>query len=705
MLAEDPALLASFLDESLESLGGLEARMVDLDSAQDVRAEIEAIFRPVHTLKGNAPFFGFMEIQRLAHNLETVLDHLRKGLLVRSQAITDVLFAGLDGLRGCVDRIRAGEPEVVDSSAFSALVDRLALYGNNAPSSDPWSRVFANLADIEKNADQFDPITQSQLSKVRLDLTTLRGVSSAVPAAQHSNDRVSAIRQRLGKPLDTTLDAASAEAVVADLKVIRATCQDVEHGKLIDNTLETCRIFIDSVGFDDMMRKSVLELLDNVSHAPTAVATGTTGTPTTSGSALSPSTDVGSERRSRQASESHAKSMRVSEAAVDGFLVHVGEMQVISDRFEYLQQRMTASAIDPILTRDMRQAVTSFSILSTALQRSIMEVRQVPVRSLLQKAPRLARDIAKAKGKDIAVVTHGEATELDKGRIDLLDGPLTHLVRNCADHGIETPEKRRLANKPERGTITLSASVRDGWFHLDISDDGAGLDLDAIRRKGESLGLLKPGVLMDEQTVVDLIFASGLSTAAAVTDVSGRGVGMDVVKQQIKEVGGSVTVVTTRGKGTAFSLKIPSAVSTQIISAFLIRDGTAIFALPLDVVRELFVDQQAPCNVISGVIVRHDLMLPVAPLGQILGQMSTVDETQDRRRVFVTIEFNGRNVAVTVDEMLGVRRLVIRPLTGVTADASQLPFQGAALLGDGQLALVVDPGRLLQRMNSHNAHG
>lgn len=210
---------------------------------------------------------------------------------------------------------------------------------------------------------------------------------------------------------------------------------------------------------------------------------------------------------------------------------------------------------------------------------------------------------------------------------------------------------------------------------------------------------------MDEQTIVDLIFASGLSTATAVTDVSGRGVGMDVVKQQIKEVGGSVTVVTTRGKGTTFSLKIPSAVSTQIISAFLIRDGTAIFALPLDVVRELFVDQQAPCNVISGVIVRNDLMLPVAPLGQILGQMSTADEAQDRRRVFVTIEFNGRNVAVTVDEMLGVRRLVIRPLTGVTADASQLPFQGAALLGDGQLALVVDPGRLLQRMNSHNAHG
>lgn len=699
MLAEDPALLASFLDESLESLGGLEARMVDLDSAQDVRAEIEAIFRPVHTLKGNAPFFGFMEIQRLAHNLETVLDHLRKGILTRSQAITDVLFAGLDGLRGCVDRIRAGEPEVVDSAAFSALVDRLALFGNNAPSSDPWSRVFANLADIEKNADQLDPITQSQLSKVRLDLTTLRGGSSTVPASQHSNDRVSAIRQRLSKPLDTTLDAASAEAVVADLKAIRAACQDAEQAKLLDNTLETCRIFIDSVGFDDMMRKSVLELLDTVSHAPTAVA------PTASDSALSPTTDVGSERRSRPTSESHAKSMRVSEAAVDGFLVHVGEMQVISDRFEYLQQRMTASAIDPILTRDMRQAVTSFSILSTDLQRSIMEVRQVPVRSLLQKAPRLARDIAKAKGKDIAVVTHGEATELDKGRIDLLDGPLTHLVRNCADHGIETPEKRRLANKPERGTITLSASVKDGWFHLDISDDGAGLDLDAIRRKGESLGLLKPGVLMDEQTIVDLIFASGLSTATAVTDVSGRGVGMDVVKQQIKEVGGSVTVVTTRGKGTTFSLKIPSAVSTQIISAFLIRDGTAVFALPLDVVRELFVDQQAPCNVISGVIVRNDLMLPVAPLGQILGQMSTADEAQDRRRVFVTIEFNGRNVAVTVDEMLGVRRLVIRPLTGVTTDASQLPFQGAALLGDGQLALVVDPGRLLQRMNSHNAHG
>lgn len=686
MLGEDPALLAAFLDESRESLDGLESRLIELDSAPDLRAEVDAVFRPVHTLKGNAPFFGLMEIQRLAHALETVLDHLRKGRLNRSQAITDALLAGLDGLRGCIERIAAGQPEVADPAVFAALVDRLIAVADDTTANDPWAKVFADLAEIERHEDQFDPATVAQIARLRHSLTALR---SAPPKAQTPNttsirtDPVGALRQRLAKPVTTPLDDQAAAAVLAGLREVKAGITDAAHATLIDQTLAKAQESISGSGFDDEIRRRILDCLDQVGQAPTALE-----------GPLQPRTNEPvSERRTRPDSESHGKSMRVSEAAVDGFLAHVGELLVIGDQLEHLQRRLTASEAELGLARDMRQAVASFSALSTELQRSIMAVRRVPVRALFQKAPLLVRDIAQATGKDIAVVLNGEMEEVDKGRLDLLDGPLTHLVRNCADHGVELPAARLAAGKPGRGTITLTAGSDDGWFTLEISDDGKGLNLEAIRRKGESLGLLQPGAVLDEPAIIDLIFASGLSTADKITGVSGRGVGMDVVKRQIEEAGGSISVTTNAGQGTVFRLRLPSAVSTQIIPAFLVRDGGGIFALPLDLVRESFVDPKAEVTNGTGVVIRHGSVLPVAPLGRVLGQATAAT---DQRRTFVTVAWNKTTVAVSVDETMGVHRLVIRPLSGISKGDLDGRFQGAALLGDGALALVVDPDRLLQ---------
>jgi two-component system chemotaxis sensor kinase CheA len=297
----------------------------------------------------------------------------------------------------------------------------------------------------------------------------------------------------------------------------------------------------------------------------------------------------------------------------------------------------------------------------------------------------------------MVVVLQGEETEVDKGRGDLLDAPLTHLVRNCADHGIEMPEEREKAGKPARGTITLKASADESWFTLEVSDDGRGLNLEAIRKKGESLGLIKAGESLSEQVLIDLIFASGLSTAQKVTDVSGRGVGMDVVKRQIQEAGGTVCVTTQTGKGTTFCLRVPSAVSTQIIQAFLVRDDDGIYALPMEIVRESFVDEKASSGI--GVVTRHGQVLPVAPLGTLMGSSTSADAG---RRTFVTLERLGLTLAVSVDETLGVRRLVICPLRGLCADDSENLFQGAALMGDGRMALVVDPDHLFRLLRQES---
>jgi two-component system chemotaxis sensor kinase CheA len=714
MLADDPALLTAFLDESQESLDGLETGLIDLDQAQDHRAQIDAIFRPVHTLKGNAPFFGFMQVQRLAHALETVLDHLRKDHLDCTPAVIDGLLAGLDGLRACIARIRAGGAEVVETARFAALVDRLAALAQGPSHADPWRRVAADLAVLARHEDQFEPELRAIVIRMRQDVAVLTG-GAEVNAPHGPADPAFAIRRRLAQPVTSVLDAVTAEAVIADLRALRAACRDSAHGKILDDTIATCQTFTDSVGFDDMVRQHVLDHLDQIAPiepSPTDVGTSrrsssevalepiTTATATTTGDVDRTATRTGSsnERRPRQTgSGGHAKSMRVSEAAVDGFLAYVGELLVIGDQLDYLQRRLTATSLDQPVARDMHQAVASFGALSSELQRSIMAVRRVPVRTLLQKAPRLARDIAQAAGKDIAVELAGETTEVDKSRLDLLDAPLTHLVRNCADHGIERPERRTAAGKPARGTIRITASSDAGWFLLDIADDGAGLDLAAIRRKGEALGMIAPGVPLDERDIIDLIFASGLSTAATISDVSGRGVGMDVVKRQIQDAGGCISVTTVAGQGTTFRLRLPSAVTTQIVSAFLVRDGGGVFALPLDLVRESFAaadTANAHGRDGSSVVLRHGTLLPVAPLGRILGQTTAPPPTTDQRRTIVTVERNGRLQGLSVDATLGVRRLVIRPLKGIVDGDLDGRFRGAALLGDGQLALVVDPERL-----------
>jgi len=317
------------------------------------------------------------------------------------------------------------------------------------------------------------------------------------------------------------------------------------------------------------------------------------------------------------------------------------------------------------------------------------------VRTLLQKAPRLVRDIASAAGKQIEVVLEGESVEVDKSRLDLLEGPLTHIVRNSSDHGIEPPAERLAAGKSAQGTITLRAESSEGWFSLAISDDGRGLDLDAIRRKGESLGLVRPGEVLTEQTIIDLIFSSGLSTAERVSDVSGRGVGMDVVRRAIAETGGDIGIYTERGKGTTVTLRVPSAVATQIIRTYLVQEGDGIFGIPLDRVRECFaLDQQEERRTRTEMVRRHEQVLPLVALGQTLESRPATGLNGSSRRILVQVERRGRPLVLSVDGILGVRQVVVRPMTGLSKQQETRQYLGAALLGDGRLALVLDLDQL-----------
>jgi two-component system chemotaxis sensor kinase CheA len=685
-LTADPELLAGFLDESQESLAGLDVRFVELERNPSNLAVIDAIFRPVHSLKGNAAFFGFIALKQLAHDLENVLDHLRKGRMAADRATIDLLLAGLDGLKGLVAGLKADVKDPADPQAYDDLLARLRTV---AITADGGSGVLADLSLVEAAAAHFPDDARAALARIRSALSKQSGAASqpasgplaeltaiidAVAAGQANDERNATV-------------PALIERMMADAPA--------ENRPILAEMLEGFNAFFPAMGFDPMLVAYLRERIPKL-------AAGGSGSRPRSETASRPRSESTTRPRSEggtsrvgdnRALEAGPKTMRVPESTVDAFLEQVGELVVIGDMYGHLHKRLSLAPESRGMARDLRRANETFSAVSNKLQRGIMALRQVPIRPLLNKVPRLVRDVASARGKDIAVRLEGEDLLVDKTIVELLDAPLTHIARNAADHGIETPERRLATGKPAQGTVVVSATASDRWVTISIVDDGGGINLDGIRAKGEAMGMIAPGAPITEQDIIDLIFAPGVSTAAEVTDISGRGVGMDVVKRAVDESGGSIQVTTERGKGARFLIRVPKGVTTQIMPGYLIRIGGRPFAIPLDRVLETFKAVPSDFSPVIGqghCIERRGELLTVVSADEILHDRP--HDWQARSHVLVAVSANRRKLAVAVDGVLGVQKVVLRQMQGLPGGDDMVA--GSALLGDGSLALVLDVDRL-----------
>ena len=703
----DPELLAAFFDETGETLQKVAVLFVELERAPNNLTIVEAIFRPVHSLKGNSAFFGFLGIKRLAHDMETVLDHVRKGRLVVTPTVITTLLAGLDGLQGMVDRLMNGGVEVDDQAALDALIarQRQAAASAEGEGADPLRQSVSTVESwLTRQADGLDPSVAGALNAVLLHVRTSLGI--AVGATQAKPPELHAVLAELRTLTEASFtsdpDGATVDRMGALIASLGAQAAD-EAGRAACRELhDAWRTCIGAAGFNEILRDFLAQQVEVLATMPgfvlggEAVASPAPATPTTA-VAIEPKQDVRSEAFRKGDGKSEAKSVRVPESRIDTFLRYVGELLVIGDMFNHLQTRVRALAGGGTLPRDFRRVNDTFAQLSTKLQVAIMSIRKVPIRSHMTKVPRIVRDVALAKGKEIAVELRGEDVEIDKSLVELIDAPLTHMARNAADHGIETPERRIAAGKPREGRVLISVEETSRAVVLTVSDDGAGLNLERIRAKGESLGLIAPGVEMTEKDLINLIFASGLSTAEVVSDVSGRGVGMDVVKRMIDEAGGTIQITTKVGKGTEFRLSLPKGVTTQIASAFLVRAGGNLLALPLERVRETFLRRGANISRLPGsregdssaeLLLRHDEALPLLSLANALGLSMGADDA-----TIVTIDSNGQRIALAVREVIGVRKLVVRSLDGLPE--SDGLYLGGAMMGDGAVALLVNPDALL----------
>jgi two-component system, chemotaxis family, sensor kinase CheA len=644
----DPALLAEFIDESSDMLASTDALFMELEARPDDLDIVQAIFRPVHSIKGNSAFFGFGKIKVLAHEAETLLDKIRKRSLTVTPALISVLLKATDGLKAMLERARCGEPEVDDDQAFNALVTEVRAAATSERPSD--AAVIAGAIDrigrVRKRLRSSDPDLKAELDEVSGMLEGL----APVPPKKHGQTAgeppsARALRELLATPIESKASEQTVAATGAALAELSALAATEEARAAVAEMTDTFDTFMASVGFDNLLRELLAEKLGSLSKP------GSWQTP--------PPGDTPAERPAQAAKDPGAhveqiKTMRVSEAHIDTFLSYVGELLVVGDMFNHLQGRLASGHSDNGLVSQFRRINETFAALSQNLQRSIMSIRKVPVGVLLKRAPRLVRDVAAKSGKEILVVTEGEEVEADKSLVDLLDAPLTHMARNAADHGIEPPDEREAAGKPRQGTVWLRAEETDTSILLTVRDDGKGIDREALREKAVGMGLVKPGQPLTEDEVIRLLFSSGVSTAKSITDVSGRGVGMDVVRRMVEDANGQIRITSEPGKGSVFSIQLPKSVTTQIMDGFLVETGENCYVLPMDRIRETM--KVARNDLLSvkgkGMCIRHhDMLLPVVDLREAL-RLDPPDEVPEDV-LLVTVNSRTTGFALAIDAVRG----------------------------------------------------
>lgn len=683
---------ATFFEESFENVETLESALLSLDP-QAVDAEvINTVFRAAHSIKGGAGTFGFAEVANFTHLLETLLDDMRSGCRTVSAADTEVLLTSTDALRELLEAARGG------NAANAVLVADRRQALEAALRQRPAMDVAPDAAVAQEAAVPFVP----HRWQIRF---------APRPGLFHSgNDPLRILRalSRLGTlnveaelPEALTLAGADPEEArlcwrltlesAADLEEIREVFAWVEDEaeieihplaeSLAENPAPDGRAgsgSSDAVTPDTASQKPALTLIEGGLSAKAAAVPP-------------PSSSAGTSRRSGPESSA---SIRVSTEKIDSLINLVGELVITQSMLAE-----QAGALDPVQCEKLLAGLEQLSRNTRQMQESVMSIRMLPMDFVFSRFPRLVHDLAVKLGKDVRLETHGSDTELDKSVIEKISDPLTHLVRNALDHGIESQEQRLAAGKPAQGCITLAAAHRGGNIVIEIRDDGHGLDRERILAKAHERGLPAHEGMGDAE-VWQLIFAPGFSTADVVTDVSGRGVGMDVVKKNILALGGTVDLHSQAGLGTTISIRLP--LTLAILDGMSIRVGSDTFIVPINCVTESL--QPAPEQIHSvagsGRVVRvRGEYLPLLPLGALFG--IAAEHEDPTRGVMVLIEAEGRRVALQVDELLAQQQVVIKSLEANYRRVAGI--SGATILGDGQVALILDTAALVRGLHQRAA--
>ena len=652
----DQEILVEFIKETLEELDGLDPKFIALEKNPKDMEVLNAIFRTMHSIKGSSAFFNLNHIRNFAHKLEFLLDDLRKGARTASKDIINVLLRGKDHLDHMLNRLASGDMEVSHTPDEAALLAHVE--GILASKEEAVKEIKPHQVFLEIDKLRFDLATEGLIDKEPVErlLEQIERLREAVlgPEARPSGE----IAPPLGKMLVL-------QGLISEEDVEEALTKQKKLGEILVEEGKVTPEAVEKAASDQ--RQQAQEIAEAKKKKETSPIAGL------------------------------KKTMRIEEEKIDSFMDVVGELIINAEVFNYLQKKLEGGMDIEKSIMEFKNANVDFSELIFNLQKGLAEVRKVSIKGIFQKLPRMVRDLAEAIGKKADIVIRGEDLLLDKSLFEQLESPLNHIIRNAVDHGLETPDVRQAAGKNPVGTVEVIAEETKGEFVIRIRDDGKGMDAAKLRAKAVEKGVLTAAQAdaMPDKEAYKLIFAPGFSTAEKVTDVSGRGVGMDVVMTTLKENKGKVDISTTLGRGTEFTLSLPLSNTLITISGLVVAVGKEKYIVPMEWIRESIHPsrQQVSSVKTKGEIVQiRDHIYPLIRLHQVFGV--TPKHKHPWNSVVMVIDREGLQCCLMVDEIIEETQVVLKDLGKMF---HHIPgILGGAILGDGNVGLVVNIEGLLR---------
>ena len=679
-----------FFEEAGENLDQMEQMLLALDVEKADDEELNAIFRCAHSIKGGAATFGFADVAELTHQMESLLDKLRRHELQPTTAMVDVLLESSDALRGL---LAAHQGRGVTPPATGDLVHRISVLAHG----DAQQPMPAPVAVVAVAAA---PAPGRPAAKVERELEIhigpLENPAQADGIAELFRDipglgTVEALPCDLNTHRAWRARTSASDADLMDLFTFHVGKDDI---RIVEQAAAASPVLTAEDGNEVLMGTGHPNpttegrdygFFDGAPGVPARTA-APTGADSASASRASPRVEARAPTGAGTAPES--STLRVSVSKVDQLINLVGELVITQAMLAQKSRELDDSANQPLLA-----GLADLDRNTRDLQEAVMSIRMIPMSVVFNRFPRMLRDLAGKLGKKVELITQGEATELDKGLVEKITDPLTHLIRNSCDHGIEMPEERRAKGKTEHGTITLSATHEGGSILIEVRDDGKGLSREKLLKKAREKGIEAPDSMTDND-VWNLIFAPGFSTADEVTDVSGRGVGMDVVKKNITALNGTVEIDSAEGYGLRVSVRLP--LTLAIMDGMSVRVSEEVYILPLSSVVESFLVKPTDINTLAQgaqVVKVRDEYMPVIELERVFDVPRF--EHNGASPIMVVVEADGSRVALMVDELLGQQQVVIKNLE---SNYRKVPnISGATILGDGKVALILDTSGLVRR--------
>lgn len=701
------AIRETFFVECEEQLDELERGLLALQAGTAGPDTINAVFRAVHSIKGGGGIFALEDLVRFAHVFETSLDGFRSGAITIDAAAIGVMLRAADILADLVRAARDGSDHDHGQVA-AAAADLVGLGGGAA-------------GDVAAPVDELDDIVFEQ---VHIDVPDAPAVAAAAPACEpawlirftpraemyaNANETGLILRElALLGTLDVQLDADALplldeldpEGAYLTWNLRLEGASDLAHIQQAFEWVEDhCALSIEPEGHpaedapatqpdDDDALRALLARIGQEEAPSSDPPTPTPAVPSLAalplaGPASPPTHPAAAERRTEQ-----SPTIRVDLQRIDRLANLVGEL-VINEAM--LTQHLSAAGL--ARASGLANTLESFSQLTREIQDSVMAIRAQPVRSVFQRMPRLVREVAAVTGKMVRLVCEGEETEIDKTVIERLSDPLTHMIRNAIDHGLETTQARIENGKPAEGTVRLSAVHRSGKIVIEVSDDGAGLDRDRIRGKAIEKGLIAPDASLTDDETDNLIFMPGFSTAAALSDISGRGVGLDVVRQSIQSLGGRVSIASQPGRGSTFTLSLP--LTLAVLDGMVVSVAGHVLVVPLGPIIETL--RPLPSQT-HGLGAQTRLMslrggyIPLVDIGVLLGFRGP-DQVPEQAVAILVEGESGDRIILEVDELQGQRQIVIKSLEANYGTVDGI--SAATVMGDGRVALIVDVDALI----------